>query len=75
MQADKVLKTILEKEGITTIQASRKMGRSDGYLSATIAKKASPRVDIMADICDALDYDLLVRSREDGFELYIDPPD
>lgn len=75
MRADKVLKAILAKEGISSIQASRKIGKSDAYLSSIIAKGTSPGVSTMAGICDVLDYDLLVRSRNDGFELTIDPPE
>lgn len=75
MRAGKVLKTILAKEGITPTEAARKIGRSDAYLSSIIAKDTSPKVSTMAGICDALDYDLLVRSRSDGYELNIDPPE
>lgn len=75
MRADKVLRAILKRESITYMAASRKMGRTESYLGSIISKGTIPRVDSMARICDALGYDLLARSRDDGFEFYIDPPE
>lgn len=75
MRADKVLRAILDKEGVSTIQASVTMGKSKGYVSAILSTKAMPKTDTMAKVCDALGYDLIARSREDGYEFTIDPPE
>lgn len=73
MRADKVLRAILDKEGVSTIQASVTMGKSKGYVSAILSRNIMPKTDTMAAICDALGYDLLARSRDDGYEFNIDP--
>jgi len=75
MRADKVLRAILDKDGISTIQASERMGKSKTYVNKIIATKTIPRTDNMAAICDAVGYDLIARSREDGYEFTIDPPE
>ena len=75
MRADKVLREILIREDVSTIQASRSLCKSDGYMTAILAKKTIPTADTMAAICDALGYDLIARSREDGYEFTIDPPE
>lgn len=74
MQADKVVKRMLTIEGISSIQASRRMNRSDGYLSRTISGGLTPGAGKLAEIGDALGYDLLLRKRDDGTEIIIDPP-
>jgi len=73
VRADKVLKEMLEREHISTIEASKMMGRSKGYVSNLISRHTIPRADTMAAICDAMGYDLIARSREDGYEFHIDP--
>lgn len=75
MRADKVLRAILDKDGLTAIQASERMGKSKTYVNNIISKETIPRADNMAAICDAVGYDLIARSREDGYEFTIDPPE
>lgn len=75
MRADQVIKTMLEREQVSTIQASKALGKSRGYLSSVIAQRVIPKADTMAGICDTLGYDLIARSREDGYEFTIDPPE
>ena len=59
----------------STIEVSRAMGRSRGFISAYLAKGNSPSADLLSEICDAIDYDLLMRNRKDGSEIIIGPPD
>lgn len=75
MRADKVLKEMLAREHVSTIDASKIMGRSKGYVSTFISRHTIPKADTMAAICDAMGYDLIARSREDGYEFTIDPPE
>jgi len=75
MRADKVLREILAREGLTPIQASRKIGHNQGYMAAIFSKKTVPKVSTYAGILYPLGYDLVARSREDGFEFSIDPPE
>lgn len=73
MRADKVLRAIIRKKGLSIKGASVKAGRSRSYLPSMFSKGNIPKIDTMADLCDNLGWDLLVRDRSDGFEIHIDP--
>lgn len=73
MQADKVLRAIIEKSGHSVDGASRIVGKNKSYFSGMFARGSIPKLDTMATLCDILGWDLLVRDREDGFEIEIDP--
>jgi len=75
MRADHVIKSMLEKEQVSTIEASKALGKSRGYLSSVIAQRVIPKADTLAAICNVLGYDLIARSRVDGYEFTIDPPE
>ena len=74
MQADKVLRAIIRKSGLSVDGASLKIGKSKSYLSVTFARGSIPKLDTMADACSRLGWDLIARDRSDGFEIRIDPP-
>lgn len=73
MRADKVLLAIIAKEGLTDSEVSSRIGKSPRYLDSIRYRHAMPKTDTMATVCDAIGYDLLVRSRDDGYEIEIDP--
>lgn len=75
MRADKVLREILSREGLSPVQASRKIGHNQNYLASIFYKKTVPKVSTYAGILYELGYDLVARSREDGFEFHISPPE
>jgi len=75
MRADKVLREILAREGLTPIQASRRIGRNQNYIASLLYKKTVPKISTYAGILYELGYDLVAKSREDGFEFHIDPPE
>lgn len=73
MRADKVVLSIIEREGLKDGDVSRAMGRTPRYLDAIRYRHVMPKADTMATVCDVVGYDLIVRSREDGFEITVDP--
>lgn len=75
MRADKVLRSILDKEGVSSTRASERIGKNKSYVSVILSNHVIPKTDTMAAICDAVGYDLIARSREDGYEFTIDPPE
>lgn len=75
MQADKVLRAILAREGFTPIQASRKIGKNPNYLAVLFTKGTIPKVSTYSEICYQLGYELIARSINDGYEFHIDPPE
>jgi len=73
MRADKAIRAMLDRENASTIQVSRELGKSDGYITAILAKRTIPKADTMSSICDVLGYELVAKSRDDDFEIPIDP--
>lgn len=74
MEPKTMLKSLFGRGELSTVETSLKMGRSRGYLSSYIARGNEPGITLMAEICDAIGYDLLIRNRNDGTEIIIDPP-
>ena len=72
MKSYEVIRDTLEREGITGYQLSHSIGCSNSYVTNIINIKKDPRVSTLTKILDALGYDLVARSREDGFEFEID---
>jgi len=75
MQASEVLRSLFGRGKHPAYQASERMGRNKRYINSVMAHGYVPKLDTMASIMDAIDYDLLVRSRQDGTEIIIDPPE
>ena len=72
MKAYEALRDALEREGVTAYQLAQTLGRSRYYVSNIILRKTDPKVSTLAQTLDSLGYDLVARSREDGFEFDID---
>lgn len=72
MRADKVLKTIMDREGISAAEMSRRLGKSRLYMSTIFNNQRVPTVGTITRVCEELNYELLVRSCDDGFEITID---
>ena len=56
-----VLQAIREmgaRSGVTLADASRSMGKSRTFLNATISRGSAPRADTLAEVCDAMGYEL-----------------
>jgi hypothetical protein len=75
MQAKDVLKSLFGRGKHSTYDASERMGKSPTFVGSIVSKGRMPKLDTMAAVMDAIDYDLLVRSRQDGTEIIIDPPE
>jgi transcriptional regulator with XRE-family HTH domain len=66
---------MLAKEGVTAAEMSRRLGKSRLYMTTLFANERVPTIGTMTSVCKELNYDLLVRSRDDGYEITIDPPE
>lgn len=74
MTPESIVPYIVSKSGRATIAISESLGRSRGYLASYIANKRTPNIRLLAELGNELGYDLLVRNRETGDEIIIDPP-
>lgn len=73
MNARDVLKAITRKAPDTKLSLA--MGKNSNYLSVAKSRKSVPQADTFAMISNVCGYDLLVRERDTGDEIIIDPPD
>lgn len=73
MQSKEALRTIVRESGQTLRSISTTIGRSQNYMAATVQNDSAPKADTIAEIADACGYDLLLRKRDDGSEIIIDP--
>ena len=69
----KFLRDIMARENLSAREVSRRMGRHDAYLSVTLNRGSHPRTDTLASMLDAMGYDLVAVSRDDGHEVMVTP--
>ena len=74
MQACEIIREIMRREGVSGKELSLRLDKSPSYISVLLAEKKSTKISTMAHVCEELGYDLIARSRDDGFEFFIDPP-
>ena len=72
MDATEIVREILAREGITGTSLSARLGKSYRYISNKLTQR-NMHTNVFAQICDVLDYDVIVRSRYDGAEFYLSP--
>ena len=74
MQIKAVLNMVIAQSGANKTELARKLGRGENYISNYSVKGNIPRTDTFAAIADVSGFDLIVRKRDDGTEMTIDPP-
>lgn len=74
MQAGQIISVMLQKKGLSKTEASRLIGKSADYFSAYISRHSVPKLNTMAEWCELLGWELVIRDLDDGFEVKIDPP-
>lgn len=73
MDSIDTLKAVLAREEISAADASRRMGRVSSYVGTMLNKnkKKTISMDIASDLCEVVGYEIVVRSRDDGFEFIV----
>ena len=74
MQPRNVIPTIVSSSGKSMQSISLAIGRTRTYINSTIQNRSISHVDTVAAVADVCGYDLLLRKRDDGTEIIIDPP-
>lgn len=75
MKAKRIFNKVVNTSGLTKAELARRMGRNDNYIRGYVTRGSIPKVDTFAEIADVSGYDLLVRHRQSGEEIIIDPPE
>ena len=74
-KAKSVLSSVVARSGMSKAELSRSMGKNGNYLSVVLNRGSVPQADTFSMIADASGYDMLVRRRDTGEEILIDPPE
>lgn len=75
MQGNQVLRTMLNSRAINQIELSAQLGKSANYVSRMLAGGFNPNLKTLAEFCEVLGYQIVIRDTSDGTELLIDPPE
>ena len=75
MKSCEIVKAAMEQEGVNPPELSKRLGKSDTYIYVLLSRPRELLAGNLARILDALDYDLLARSRVDGAEFFVSPKD
>ena len=75
MQSNELLQEMIRSRNLSKRKVSEMLGRSRDYTSRMIAGKVSPKASTLAEYGEVLGYDLILRDRETGTEIPIDPPE
>lgn len=75
MDATEIIRACLDDSPKSARQVCREMGRTETFLSSQIATKRIPTIKLMAEIANTTGHDLLLRNRETGNEIIVDPPE
>jgi len=76
MNEGAIIRNMIKRAGTTAAHTSVMMGQKASYVGTMINRtKSSPRSDVLANVADALGYDLILRDRSDGYEFLIPPGD
>jgi len=73
MNANETIREVLKRENVSTERASAMLGKNRSYVSVLLSRGSDPRVATLVQLCDALDYELVMRSCSDGYEFTIGP--
>lgn len=72
MNANKAIRDILHRESLSPSSVSVDMGHKYRYLNTLLSERDNCRSDTLVKFAEATGYELLLRSKSDGFEFIID---
>ena len=77
MNAIDTIISLIEREHVTAKDVSTSIGQRDGYVGTIMSDylrkgRSTIQVSLLARIAEAMNYELVLRSRDDGFEFIID---
>lgn len=75
MNAKEVFRHVVDNSGLSRAGLARSMGRTTSYFTNVLSRGSVPKLDTFAEIADVSGYDLLVRHRQSGEEILVDPPE
>ena len=74
MNANDIIAATVAHSGLSMRAVSLKLKRSENYVSQTIRNGNTPLTDTVAEIAAACGYKIVLRPRDGGRKIVIDPP-
>ena len=71
MKGTGIMRSVLERESISPTKASVQMGHGRSYLNTLINEGRDCKLSTLAEFCEATGYEVIVRSKTDGFEFEV----
>ena len=71
MTGAEVVREILNRESLSPTRISVEMGHSRTYLNTLMSEKKECQLSTLTKFCEITGYELIVRSKEDGYEFDI----
>jgi len=75
MRAEDTLQFVIDDSGKSMYAISLDMGKSKLYIAQAVHRQRIPTLRTFAEICEATGHELIVRNKETGREIVIDPPE
>lgn len=72
MNANEVIRAIIAKEQLSPTKVSVEMGHARTYVNTILSEGSRCRTGTLAEFCEATNYELVARNKDDGFEFVID---
>lgn len=69
MNANDAMRRMIEASGKSGRQVAREIGRSDSFVSSTLAQGVCPRADTLAKVARACGYEIVAVTKEVANEL------
>ena len=60
MNANDAMRTMIETSGKSGRQVAREIGRSESFVSSTLAQGVCPRADTLARVAEACGYEIVI---------------
>ena len=68
MNGTEIMKEILKRESLSPAKVSRDMGHARTYLNTIFSEGGNCKLETLREFCEATGYQLVVRSKADGYE-------
>lgn len=69
MDANEAIRRIIKASGKSGRQVAREIGRSESFVSSSLAQGVCPRADTLAHIADVCGYELVIVPKRDANRL------
>jgi len=68
MTSAEVMRAILQRESLPPTKVSQEMGHTRTYLNTLMSGNRECRLGTLIEFCESTEYELIVRSKNDGYE-------